>query len=276
VTDLRALSERLTDIAVAAADAAADGIRAGFRSTMDVAYKRDHHDPVTEHDRRAEERIREVLLRAVPDSSIVGEEGGTSTGAGRVRWHVDPIDGTANFAAGSAYFCTSIGAEIDGEPVAGVVLDPMAGNLFTAHLGGAFRNGRRLRCTGRSAERHGYLVTSYPSVRDLDDQGPDALRRFESLVRGYGTVRRHGAAALSLAHVAAGWAEAGFGTGVHSWDVCAGALLVRQAGGVYRSFTPGDPTGTDWTAPGYLAHVPELAADLVTATVDELVGGGRG
>ena len=273
MSDLREYSEQLTDIAVTAADAVADGVRAGFRSAMDVAYKRDEHDPVTEHDRRAEERIREVLLRAVPDSTIVGEEGGTSTGGGQVRWHVDPIDGTANFAAGFPFFCTSIGAEIDGEPVAGVVLDPMAGTLFSAHLGGAFCNGRRLRCTGRARESHAYLITSYPSVRDLDADGPAALRRFEALVRGYGTLRRQGAAALTLAYLAAGWADAGFGTGVHSWDVCAGALLVRQAGGVYRSFTPGDPGGTAWTAPGYLATVPELSATLLSATVDELVAG---
>jgi len=269
--DLHALSRHLVDIGVEAADAVADGLRAGFRATMDVGYKRDSHDPVTEHDKRAEARIREVIMARMPDSTIIGEEAGRAEGAGRVRWHVDPIDGTANFAAGLASFCVSIGAVVDGRPVAGVILDPMADHLFTAHLDGAFRNGRRLRSRGVAEEAHALLLTSYPSARDLDRDGQAALDRTAGLIHAYGTVRRQGSAALSLAHVAAGWAAAAFGTTVSSWDVCAGIVLVEQAGAVHRSFEIGAPAPASWDAPGYLVHTPDLHPTVVTSVVDALV-----
>jgi myo-inositol-1(or 4)-monophosphatase len=266
------LGERLVDIAVEAADAVADGLRTGFRATMDIGFKRDSHDPVTEHDKRAEARIREVILRHLPDSTIVGEEDGRADGSGDVVWHVDPIDGTANFAAGFAFFCVSIGAVVDGEPIAGMILDPMADNLFTAHPGGAFRNGRRLRSAGVTDEARALLLTSYPSIGDMDRDGAVTMDRTAELIRSYSTVRRQGSAALSLAHVAAGWSAAALGTGVKSWDTCAGGLLVRQAGGVYRTFTPGEPTANRWDAPGYLAYTPDLRATALTRLADTLSG----
>jgi hypothetical protein len=106
---------------------------------MEVDYKRDNHDLVTRYDRLAEDRIREAILERVPDSVIVGEERGTE-GSGDIRWYVDPIDGTANFVSGFAYFCTSIGAVVDDQLVAGAVLDPIANNLFTADLTGIRRD----------------------------------------------------------------------------------------------------------------------------------------
>lgn len=274
--DLQQLSAHLVDIGVRAADTVAGDLRTAFRNTMEIGYKRDSHDPVTEHDRRAEARIREVIEAALPDSTIIGEEAGRADGAGRVIWHVDPIDGTANFAAGFAQFCVSIGAVVDGRPVAGVILDPMAGNLFTAHLGGAFRNGRRLRSVAVAEESRAYLITSYPSARDLDRDGAAALQRTERLIRSYATVRRHGSAALSLAHVACGWADAAFGTTVSSWDICAGMLLVEQAGGAYRPFTIGAPDRADWDSPGYLAHGPQLHPEVLGGIVDAMAAAARG
>ena len=187
----------------------------------------------------------------------MGEEGGT-TGEGSVRWYVDPIDGTANFAAGVPFFCVSIGVAVEGRLVAGVIYDPIRDDEFTASETGAWCNGAPLRSTGASRDREAMLLCSYPSPRDLDRDGDLALQRFGRLVSSFASVRRPGSAALKLAHVAAGWSDAAYGAGVSPWDVAAGAFLVRRAGGVYL----GDPLASG----PYLAHVAgfDLAGSALT------------
>lgn len=272
----------LLAVAAEAATAVADDLRAAFRGGMQVDFKRDLHDPVTEHDRRAERRIREVILARVPDSTIVGEEAG-SAGSGRVHWYVDPIDGTANFAGGLAFFCTSVGAVVDGRVVAGAINDPMARDLFTATESGAWCNGEPIRSRGATTESAAVLITSYPSTQVLAADRDGSLRRLGDLIDAYRTVRRVGSAALTLAHVAAGWVDAAFGQGINAWDVAAGSLLMRSAGGVYRPlWTDGvaggidggiDGAGREFTAPGYLATVAGLELDVLAGVVDEIVAG---
>lgn len=260
-------SGELCLVAAEAVRLVAGDIRAAFRSAIEVGYKRDEHDPVTEHDRRAEQRIRAHLLRRVPGSTVVGEEDGTVNGSGTpngdVRWYVDPIDGTANFAHGVAFFCTSVGAVAGGKIVAGAILDPIAGHLFTASPDGAYLNGRPLRSAGVAEEGRALLISGYPSPRDLRRDGDAAPARLGALIRAYGTVRRPGSAALSLAHVAAGWADAAYGTSVSPWDVCAAQLLVTQAGGTYRPL-PRDGGPPRWDSPGYLAHTATLIPRTLT------------
>ncbi|MBT2225449.1 inositol monophosphatase family protein [Nonomuraea sp. NEAU-A123] len=227
---------RLLDTASKAARAVGPRLREAFRSRPPVATKRDFHDPVTEHDRAAEETIRAVITARWPGSAIVGEEGGV-TGSGELRWYVDPIDGTANFAAGLPFFCVSIAAAVDGELVAGVVYDPVREDEFTASTEGAWCNGTPIRSKGAATDREAMLLSSYPTPLDLAADGEQALRRYGRFVESFAAVRRPGSAALKLAHVAAGWADAAYGTHSSPWDVAAGALLVRQAGGVYI----GDP-----------------------------------
>ncbi|WP_433362283.1 inositol monophosphatase family protein [Streptosporangium sp. CA-115845] len=242
-------SRDLAAIAVEAARAVGDRLREAFRSRPEVKTKRDFHDPVTEHDKAAEERIREVLDRLCPGSVVVGEEDGVR-GEGDISWYVDPIDGTANFAAGLPFFCTSIGAVVDGEVVAGVVYDPVRDDEFTASLGGAFHNGAPIRSAGARTDREAVLLSSYPSPRDLAAEGEAALHRFARMVNAFATTRRPGSAALKLAHVAAGWSDVAYGTYVNAWDVAAGSLLVEQAGGVYIPLS-----GSIFTPGGYLACV---------------------
>lgn len=110
MTELDDLASRLADVAVAAATAVAKPLRDAFRAGVDVAYERDHHDPVTVHDRLAEERIRDDLTAEVPDSVVVGEESGASGAGGRVRWYVDPVGGTVFRADTTTSTC-------DGEPL---------------------------------------------------------------------------------------------------------------------------------------------------------------
>ncbi len=237
-------------------------LREAFRSRPQITTKRDFHDPVTEHDRAAEETIRAVITARWPDSAIVGEEGG-QTGSGDLCWYVDPIDGTANFAAGLPFFCVSIAAAVRGELVAGVVYDPVREDEFTASTEGAWCGGKPIRSQGAARDREAMLLCSYPTPLDLEAEGEEALRRYGRFVGSFAAVRRPGSAALKLAHVAAGWSDAAYGTHSHPWDVAAGALLVRQAGGVYL----GDPL----VKGAYLAHVGGF--DLKSSALAEVLPG---
>ncbi|MFD0689706.1 inositol monophosphatase family protein [Actinomadura fibrosa] len=267
-TDVPA-SRELAGIAELAARATGDRLRTAFRSRPGVDHKRDFHDPVTEHDRAAEETIREVLAKETPGSAVVGEEGGAQGEDGDLRWYVDPIDGTANFAVGLPFFCVSIGAVADGQVVAGVVYDPVRDEMFSASLDGATCNGDPIQSRGATCDRSAVLVTGYPNARELRRRGDEALRRFGLMVDAFATLRRPGSAALTLAHVASGWSDAAYGTSVNAWDVAAALLLVRQAGGTYLPLG-GEPGCADWEAPGYLACVGgfDLAGSVLTQVAE--------
>lgn len=248
-------SKRLRMVAEQAAQLMREPLLAAFRSNIDVDYKVDLHDVVTRHDKEAEVAIRAFILGEVPDSVVVGEEAGES-GAGRVRWYVDPIDGTSNFARGFAFWCVSVGVAIDGAVVAGAVYDPVAGNLFAADLTGAWLNSEPLRSRAIPDERQATLITGYPVARDFRLDGHErTLANFGELVETFSTLRRPGSGALSLCHVAAGWVDASAGFGSNPWDVAAAVLILKQAGGSYHPLTLGkvDAGVPDFMCPGYVA-----------------------
>jgi myo-inositol-1(or 4)-monophosphatase len=260
------------DIAREAAIKVAPPLLAAFRSRMTIDYKVDLHDPVTEFDRQSEATIREHILAATPNSVIIGEEGGAA-GTGDIRWYVDPIDGTSNFACGLAFWCVSIGAVIGDEMVAGVVYDPVADQMFSADLTGAWLGDEPLRSVAQPDEARATLITGYPVMRDFRLDGREvALADLGELIQAFSTLRRPGSGALSLCHVAAGWVDASAGFGANPWDIAAGALIVRQAGGEYRPLTLGRvPSGTPaHLCPAYVAvagggHYPTL--DRVAAEI---------
>ncbi|GAA2856819.1 myo-inositol-1(or 4)-monophosphatase [Aminobacter niigataensis] len=248
-------SRRLRAVAEQASQLMREPLLAAFRSNMAVDYKVDLHDVVTRHDKEAEVAIRAFILGEVPDSVVVGEEAGES-GVGRVRWYVDPIDGTSNFARGFAFWCVSVGVAIDGEIVAGAVYDPVAGMLFSADLSGAWLNGEPLQSRAIADERHATLITGYPVARDLRLDGREqALANFGVLAETFSTLRRPGSGALSLCHVAAGWVDASAGFGSNPWDVAAAVLILKQAGGSYHPLTLGKVGAgvPDFMCPGYVA-----------------------
>jgi myo-inositol-1(or 4)-monophosphatase len=252
-------SHELVSIAAGAARDVGDLLRAAFVDAGAAGTKRDFHDLVTAHDHAAEERIAAFLLARAPDSTVLGEEGGRR-GTGRVRWHVDPIDGTNNFASQIPFFCVSIAAEEDGRIVAGVVYDPIRAELFSADADGASCNGSRIAARGASTEREAVLATDFPApvgpAARLDGLG---LELFGTMVERFGTVRRLGSTALALAYVAAGRVDVTFGLGAQPWDIAAGLCLVSAAGGLCRSFPGGEP-GAVWSssATGYAAHVADF------------------
>lgn len=185
----------------------------------------------------------------------MGEEGG-QTGDGEFQWYVDPIDGTANFARGIAFWCVSVAVVRDGAVLAGAVYDPVADLMFSADLENAELNGKALASRAAGDEKRATLITGYPVARDFRLDGREAtLANFGALTETFSTLRRPGSAALSIAHVAAGWADAAAGFGVNAWDVAAATLILKNAGGRYEPLTLGKVAvdAADFMCPGYIA-----------------------
>ena len=196
------------------------------------------HDYVTEVDRMAEAEIVRELRRAFPDHAVLGEESGR-TGKSDKVWVVDPLDGTHNYLRGFPHFCVSIGFLDHGDPVHGVIYDPLRDELYTASKGdGAFLNDRRIRVSKREGLAGALLCSGYPyrQREHLDSQ----LAVTRALLEQAEDIRRTGSAALDLAYVAAGRLDGYFEPGLKPWDMVAGCVLVREAGGKYCDFAGRD------------------------------------
>jgi myo-inositol-1(or 4)-monophosphatase len=188
-------------------------------------------DFVSRADTRAEALIREELTEARPNYGWLGEESGGAPGADPTRrWIVDPLDGTTNFLHGLPHWSISIALEHKREIVAAVVYDPVKDEMFVAEKGaGAYLNDRRLRVSGRRDLAEMVFATGIPAATRGDLGG--ALREIAAVSLRSAGVRRIGSAALDLAYVAAGRFDGFWERGLGAWDVAAGALLVREAGG---------------------------------------------
>ncbi|TFL17306.1 inositol monophosphatase family protein [Jannaschia formosa] len=196
-------------------------------------------DFVSRADRRAEETIRAELMEARPNYGWLGEESDPVEGKDPTRrWIVDPLDGTTNYLHGMPHWAVSIALEHKGEIVSGVVYDPVKDELFWAEKGaGAWLDGRqRLRVSGRTAIIETVYATGLPfgGGRYL----PAALSDLGRLLPVCAGVRRWGAASLDLAYVAAGRYDGYWERGLHPWDMAAGLLLVREAGGIVEPIRP--------------------------------------
>ncbi len=223
------LDRLLTIARGAAADAAA--LLAGVRAA-DIRHKGNPRDLVTEWDFRSEALIRERLLAGAPDIAFVGEEGGGA--GGHVRWLVDPIDGTTNFAHGLPFWAVSIGLVVGQEPVVGVVVAPALGWQFWARRGGGAYGdmGQGVTRLAVSAVRRlgdAVLTTGFPCDRATSPINNFA--QWEHFQRIASACRRLGAASLDLALVARGMLDGYWERRLKPWDVAAGALLVTEAGG---------------------------------------------
>jgi myo-inositol-1(or 4)-monophosphatase len=244
VSDAAASPAHFLDAAVEAAREAGAILLSEFDRPQQISYKGEV-DLVTEADRRSEAAVVARLRSRFPQHAIVAEEGGKSEGpaASRYCWHVDPLDGTTNFAHGYPCFAVSIGLLEDGEPLAGAVLDPVRQELFTALRGeGAYLNQKRIRVSPVERLAKGLLATGFPSQKRT--QNPNIHYYWEYTLRSHG-VRRDGSAALDLCAVACGRFDGFWEFGLKSWDTAAGILLVREAGGTVTDFAgrpyhPGD------------------------------------
>lgn len=268
----------LLEAARSAAAAAADHLRTLDRAHIDAEEKTSLHDLVTEHDRACEEIIVARLQELVPGCRIVGEEGGLRESAdahgdaGDVpTFYVDPIDGTSNFASGTPLFCVSIGVALDGRLVAGVIDAPALGQVFTAGPDGALLNGRPLRGRETRDQTSAVVLTGHPAPRDLDPREDLALEGARRIGQKVRAVRNLGSAALELAWVAAGWADATFSTLINSWDVAAGFALVEAAGGSVRTWPGRGPAdAAAWEMPAYVACTGQRRVQVLDAFHDSL------
>jgi len=239
----------LRDLAVRAAQEAGAFLLEHLPGDRTVTTKSSDTDVVTEVDRASEALLLARLLGERPDDGILGEEGTSRAGTSGIRWVVDPLDGTVNYLYRIPAFAVSVAAEVDGVSVAGCVFDPSRGETFAAALGhGATRNGVPIAPSAATDPGQALVGTGFGYETALRERQGAVVARVLPRVRD---IRRGGSAALDLCWVACGRLDAYFERGVQAWDVAAGGLIVREAGGHAGALAAvtGAAAGT-WVAAG--------------------------
>jgi myo-inositol-1(or 4)-monophosphatase len=209
---------------------AAGRIQAASFGTAPAVEHKGEIDLVTETDRRSEEAILRIVLRAFPGHGILAEESDPRSGDAEHLWLIDPLDGTTNFSRGFPYFCVSVALARAGRVIAAAVYQPLLDEMFTAVRGrGAFLNGRPLRVSSQARLDQAFLATGFPY--DIRRSRRNNLGHFARFATRCLAVRRAGAAALDLAYVAAGRFDGFWELKLRPWDIAAASLLIEEAGG---------------------------------------------
>ncbi|MEN9701917.1 MAG: hypothetical protein RIR55_1254 [Bacteroidota bacterium] len=229
-----------------AIQAGADELTRYFNGTFTINSKATINDLVTEADHASERAIFQVIQSAHPDHFILSEETGAIPTNSNIKWIIDPIDGTINFANGIPICCVSIGVEENGEMLMGAVYNPFMNEMFFAEKGkGAFLNDKPIKVSDKDNLLTSCLVTGFPYQYLDAENGP--LQIFEKLIRKSIPVRRLGSAALDLCWTAAGRFDGFYEHKLQAWDSAAGYLIVQEAGGTvtdlngekYNPYQPG-------------------------------------
>lgn len=259
---------QLRDVAVGVAREAADLVITTRRTaTMEVDTKTTETDVVTAADRAAERLIRQRLGRLRPGEQVLGEEGGGEAGPGELCWVVDPIDGTVNYLYGYPWYAVSVAAQLDGESLAGAVVEPVSGRTWTATRGGGAQcDGQPLHASAADRLELSLLATGFAYLPARRARQAALIADMITRVRD---VRRSGAASLDLCAVAAGWVDAYVETGLHRWDWAAGALVASEAGAVVR--LPGEDRQLGEEL--IFAAAPGIATPLRASLLDAGVAG---
>jgi myo-inositol-1(or 4)-monophosphatase len=229
----------MINIAVRAARAAGNVLLRYYDriDTLNITTK-GKNEFVSEVDRAAEEVIIETLRKAYPDHAILAEESGHTDG-NDFQWVIDPLDGTTNYLHGFPQFSVSIALKHKGVLEHGVVYDPLREEMFTASRGaGALLNDRRMRVTGRKGLEGALIGTGFPYREHSHLEA--YLGMFRELIQKTAGIRRPGSAALDLAYVAAGRLDGFWELDLSEWDIAAGTLLIREAGGTVTDIRGGD------------------------------------
>lgn len=253
-TDLLALAEEIS------AKATTIVAKYAAERTYVIETKSTPTDLVTEADRETEALIVRSILAARPDDGLLGEEGANRESTSGIRWVIDPIDGTTNFVYGVPAYSVSIGIERDGQMIAGVVSDVALKQVYTAALGGgAFLDGTPIHVSNRED-----LATSLMGIGfAYDPHRRDVQAKFYDRVMTYiRDVRRMGSAALDLCRVASGQLDGYFEFQLNPWDIAAGGIIVREAGGITRGFH-----GYTFEE-GYVLATPPALSEPMLAVLD--------
>lgn len=225
--------ERLRALAVQVAGEAAEvAARMRAEAVHRVRTKSSGTDVVTAADTAVEELLRRRFAELRPGDSVLGEEGGEEAGSGSVRWVIDPIDGTVNYLYGLPWYAVSVAATRDGVGVAGAIVEPASGRVWSAALGqGAWLDGHPLRVSVADRLDRSLVATGFGYRSELRARQGELVAALLPRVRD---IRRYGSAALDLCAVAAGWVDGYFEHATHEWDWAAGALIAAEAGAVVR------------------------------------------
>jgi myo-inositol-1(or 4)-monophosphatase len=227
----------MNEFIITARDAAIQAgniLRENINGNRDVRYKGDVN-LVTEMDIRSERAVVERIRASFPFHGIIAEEETTIRNESEFSWIIDPLDGTTNYAHGYPFFSVSIALEKAGEIILGVVYDPMRDELFMAQKGaGAFLNGRKIQVSITDSLIRSLLATGFPYDRKISQK--NNLIHFQNLLMASQEVRRDGSAALDLCYVACGRLDGFWELKLKPWDVAAGSLIVREAGGMISDF----------------------------------------
>jgi myo-inositol-1(or 4)-monophosphatase len=240
---MKEISSRSLDVMLHAARRAAAIVRRHYLSdSLEVRKKSAPGDLVSAADLAAEKEILSIIRRAFPEASIIAEESGGSHESG-TAFYVDPIDGTLNFVHGVPHFAVSIGCWIDGVPAAGVVLNPLSGDTYTAVRGaGARKNGKPIAVSTASSLKDSLVATGWPYARA---SRAILFAEMDRLYMQSQTLRALGCASLGFCLVAEGAFDGYWEWDLKPWDMAAGTLIVAEAGGTVTSVT-GGPLDLGW------------------------------
>jgi myo-inositol-1(or 4)-monophosphatase len=228
------MSNTYLEAAIEIAQEAGKILMEEFTRPPDIRYKGNEVDIVTQADKRSEQLIVSRLSKSFPGHAIAAEEGSGQETASEFRWHVDPLDGTTNFAHGYPCFCVSIALTQSDAPLAAVVFNPYSNELFAAARGeGATLNGKKISVSKNATLSTSLLCTGFPTRNRKASPNLQYYGDFTQLSHG---VRRDGSAAFDLACVAAGRFDGFWEFGLQKWDTAAGVLLVEEAGGRVSDF----------------------------------------
>ncbi len=260
--------ERILRLAIAAAYKGGEHHR-NLLGTLERVDKKGAIDLVTEADTAAEAAIIDTITGVFPEDDVLAEESGRRAGDPERRWIIDPLDGTTNFAHGLPIFSASIAFAYRGELTAGVVLNPISGELFTAiREKGAQRNGQPIKVSDNHPLSNSLLVTGFPyNFKDIFDS---VITRFGNCLRASRGVRRLGSAALDLCFVACGRFDGFWEQNLHPWDTAAGTLIASEAGAEVTDFS-GAPYTVEKTE--ILATNSRIHQEMISALKDSKTNG---
>ncbi len=210
-------------------------IRGSYRQNFDIEFKTNHTNLVTEVDKKSEQYIIDFINKKYPGHGILAEESGGNYRNKEYIWVIDPLDGTTNFAHGLPIFSVSIGVVKNNEIIAGVVYDVMRDALYSAEKGNcSFCNERKLKVSENDILAQGLLVTGFPY--NISENPDNAIELFAAFLKSSRAVRRLGSAAIDLCYVADGIFDGFWEVNLNPWDICAGKLILEEAGGLFTDF----------------------------------------